>query len=231
MLITLTAKRAPYRPPGPLKGLEVCQWEHLISDSGETIHYKTSRWPELFSPRLYPGRPHGSGIIVPIHGQNYRVVLALQCSRAGGYDGVIGYFFPVSEPETPFTPYDEVGEARKKVAALESEINRLHDGAYRSNGQFRTLGWREVLSQIHHKQMALDDLTSGRVLPRPHGVDQWGGQPGFNQEPVFPSHDGVSASCLATLETGWGDGGNVVVMLSCDEQGIPVALWWEASCS
>ena len=57
------------------------------------------------------------------------------------------------------------------------------------------------------------------------------GQPRFIQNPVFPGLHGVCASNLFTLETGWGDAGNLNVLCALDEEGIPAKVWHEASCA
>jgi hypothetical protein len=57
------------------------------------------------------------------------------------------------------------------------------------------------------------------------------GQPRFIQNPVFPGLDGVCASNLFTLETGWGDAGNLNVLCVLDGEGIPAKVWHEASCA
>jgi hypothetical protein len=57
------------------------------------------------------------------------------------------------------------------------------------------------------------------------------GQPRFIQNPVFPGLDGVCASNLFTLETGWGDAGNLNVLCALDDEGIPAKVWHEASCA
>ena len=57
------------------------------------------------------------------------------------------------------------------------------------------------------------------------------GQPRFIQNPVFPDVNGVCASNLFTLETGWGDAGNLNVLCALDKEGIPAEVWHEASCA
>jgi len=57
------------------------------------------------------------------------------------------------------------------------------------------------------------------------------GQPRFIQNPVFPGLDGVCASNLFTLETGWGDAGNLNVLCALDGECIPAKVWHEASCA
>jgi len=57
------------------------------------------------------------------------------------------------------------------------------------------------------------------------------GQPRFIQNPVFPELNGVCASNLFTLETGWGDAGNLNVLCALDQEGIPAKVWYEASCA
>jgi len=57
------------------------------------------------------------------------------------------------------------------------------------------------------------------------------GQPRFIQNPVFPDVNGVCASNLFTLETGWGDAGNLNVLCALDREGVPAKVWHEASCA
>ena len=57
------------------------------------------------------------------------------------------------------------------------------------------------------------------------------GHPRFIQTPVFPELNGVCASNLFTLETGWGDAGNLNVVCALDPGGIPAKVWHEASCA
>ena len=57
------------------------------------------------------------------------------------------------------------------------------------------------------------------------------GQPRFIQNPVFPELNGVCASNLFTLETGWGDAGNLNVLCALNQEGIPARAWHEASCA
>ena len=56
------------------------------------------------------------------------------------------------------------------------------------------------------------------------------GQPRFIQSPVLCGADGRSASHLMTLETGWGDCGNINILLLLDKDGKPSRAWMEASC-
>jgi hypothetical protein len=57
------------------------------------------------------------------------------------------------------------------------------------------------------------------------------GQPRFIQSPVFPEFKGACASNLFTLETGWGDAGNLNVLCALNQEGIPAKAWHEASCA
>jgi len=57
------------------------------------------------------------------------------------------------------------------------------------------------------------------------------GQPRFIQSPAFPEFMGACASNLFTLETGWGDAGNLNVLCALNQEGIPARAWHEASCA
>lgn len=56
------------------------------------------------------------------------------------------------------------------------------------------------------------------------------GQPNFIQSEVLCGANGKSACHLLTLETGWGDAGNVNILCFLDDNGIPAKAWVEASC-
>lgn len=57
-----------------------------------------------------------------------------------------------------------------------------------------------------------------------------GGQPDFLQNPVIPQKDGRAFRPLATLETEWGDAGNINLFVWLDANNIPAAACYEASC-
>lgn len=56
------------------------------------------------------------------------------------------------------------------------------------------------------------------------------GQPFFKQQKWFPHLNGICASHLMTLNTGWGDSGNINLFINLDDKGIPIALWQCADC-
>lgn len=65
---------------------------------------------------------------------------------------------------------------------------------------------------------------------RQRGYLQVFGQPVFIQNTATPSYKGRCASNLMTLETGWGDAGNINLLCVLDANGIPAKVWMEASC-
>jgi len=56
------------------------------------------------------------------------------------------------------------------------------------------------------------------------------GQPNFMQGESINVHEGRCAMCLMTLETEWGDSGNVNIMFACDEDGVPCKVWFNSAC-
>jgi hypothetical protein len=56
------------------------------------------------------------------------------------------------------------------------------------------------------------------------------GQPQFVQGEVYPAHDGKPCYHFLTVENGWGDAGNWNIFLALDDNGLPKAAYFEASC-
>lgn len=57
------------------------------------------------------------------------------------------------------------------------------------------------------------------------------GQPCFIQNPVWPEYQGRCAYHLLTIEDGWGDAGNINVMVALNDQDRPVRVFQEYSCA
>jgi hypothetical protein len=106
-----------------------------------------------------------------------------------------------------------LGERRYKVS-FESET----DGSgIPAGGKITFIPTEEPETRYSTKRMGTPPVTAF-------------GQPVFIQNTVTPSLDGRCASNLMTLETGWGDAGNINLLCALDDQGVPAKVWFEASC-
>jgi hypothetical protein len=56
------------------------------------------------------------------------------------------------------------------------------------------------------------------------------GQPTWIQGECYPAHKGEPCYHLVTVECGWGDSGNWNILVGLDENGVPEAAYFEASC-
>lgn len=56
------------------------------------------------------------------------------------------------------------------------------------------------------------------------------GQPTWRQNTYYPTHKGKPCYHLVTVEDGWGDNGNRNILLGFDENDMPEAAYFEASC-
>ena len=87
---------------------------------------------------------------------------------------------------------------------------------------------RERLTAMVEKaRKGLDD-ADGRMNP-PKFLCLFG-QPNFLQNEFYPEFQGRPGMALATMDTGWGDSGNENLLFAVDDDGYPVAAWFEASC-
>lgn len=198
------------------------------TDADGVVHpnnYKTYVFPELFSPRTI--KEVEGGVVVTIHGRRFRISIEEGDAEWGdhGVDTIKSVTFTeTDEPESPTDLWDIEVEVQKLIAYHREAIEAAK-GFMAEDPEDDS--W--YVDDIAREEDSIKELEGGYHKPRPRG-DQWGGQPGFIQGEYFPTHEGYTGRCLVTLETGWGDSGNVIIMLACDSEGYPCKVWYEASC-
>lgn len=204
--------------PRPGKDPWECQIESAAD--GYTIdrrnHYDVLVFPEIAQTRHYTFSDLERGIVVEIMGHRYRLHLSVPYAGDG-----IPEAFPISFEETtddltPCTLWDAEAARLSMIARLEERLDIITKN-----------GWDEG-EWIREE---LDRLTSGECTVRCTGDVVLFGQPDWVQSPMYPAFEGRAAYHLMTLNTEWGDCGNINIMVGLDAEGRPARLWFEASCA
>jgi hypothetical protein len=191
--------------------------------NGKEFTFSTYRWPELGAPRLYDS---AKDIVIPISGQNYRLNIEIDVENEDWGDvpeSAVVTLEATDAPETAYDPYDAVENQKKHRESLVREIAELEAENKEDGDGF----WAGC---IQRNNRTIADIDNGELVFSHGRYVQVFGQPSFIQNPIFPSHEGRSAYHLTTIETGWGDSGNVNIMVALDAEGVPVRAWFEASC-
>jgi len=135
-------------------------------------------------------------------------------------NGATVVFVPTDAPETPWTPWDEEAAKTEHLAALRRDIEQMKAD--------EDAEWQKEFIARNERQIT--EIESGQRKLRPPGDVLLFGHPQWIQNPMFPAADGKAARCLAVLETGWGDCGNINLLFTQDAEGRPNKVWFEASC-
>lgn len=214
--------------------------EDSYERDGETRTYKFTDYalPEAGPTRAFYKARLCEGVVLPIGGKRYRVqVLGVLGGNDEGYPRAEQrkvLFEETDEPETPFETWTNeeaiaqrikeieanLAEARKMLADIEAEGDSEEDPYLRE----------DLERDIERKEKELERHKSGQAAYSCNAPVVAFGQPQFIQSPVYPVKDGRCAMHLMTLNTGWGDCGNEVILFTVDENGEPDAVWHEASC-
>jgi hypothetical protein len=154
-------------------------------------------------------------IVLPIGSRRFRVTI--DPKRDDDYDDHVPLpglvtFEETMDPETPYTLWDDEAHGKAMLA-------RLRDQPPCDRRDCR-------IYEIEH-QLAAGDYSSFR----PEAYVMAHGQPHWVQNEWFPSHDGKAMFPLFTFETGWGDCGNENYLVALDDDGYPLIVVHEASCS
>jgi hypothetical protein len=180
---------------------------------------------EISPARYFNGFP--DRIVANINDHRYCIMIDIH-----GDDRDYGHYVPQSAtvsfldtdaPETEFETWDEAEDLVKARARAVEDLKELRDRCIEDpdNGWDCFIKWRkDEIAQI----------DAGDVCLRPPYDMQLFGQPQFIQGEIFPHHNGVLAYHLATLDTDWGDSGNVNILFACNADGRPCKVWFEASC-
>ena len=181
--------------------------------------------------RLYTRAQSYSPIVVPINGRLYAVKITINSDgdddgdddRGGIPESAVVTFTPTDAPETPFSTWTAETALTERLASIRAEQAEM--ALISENGDAE---W--VADENERLATQVRDLESGKWKLRPHAPIRFFGVPDFIQNGIFPALNGVAAQCLAVLDTGWGDCGNINILFACDADGVPCNVWFEASC-
>lgn len=161
------------------------------------------------------------GIVATIGGQNFMIRIEVADDGDGTPTGATVCFIPTTLPETPFTPWDEE-EAKAEFIASHRRDNE------QMLADVEDAEWNKEFIERNNRLIA--EVESGQRKLQPRCEVLLFGKPQWIQNPIFPAFEGKAAQCLAVLETGWGDSGNVNLLFTQDSEGRPNNVWFEASC-
>jgi len=184
-------------------------------------------YPEAGQARNYDWSALAGGIVVPINGRKYRVGIHVEESD-GIPEGAVVTFTHTDEDETPHSLHDpSVG-----VQSLVTYFQNCIEG-YREQLADREEEWDSdsIRASLLEDELHIENLESGAELRWPKGPVTLFGQPCFIQNEITARIPSGAAMHLATLDTGWGDCGNVNILFACDDDGVPCRAWFEASCA
>ena len=219
-------------PEGLQVTSEECSYEH----EGETHFYwdHTYRLPEAGPDRCFSAGQFYEGIVLPINGRNYRVVCSLHPTEYGCEGGSVT-FIPTDEPATEYEAWSEEETLEAFIQRNQRSLTRAQEElapylAGEKEPEYAEMqGYLE--SDIKRAQQEIKRAQDGEYNFHPTTYANAFGQPYFKQGESINVHEGRCAMCLMTLETGWGDSGNVNIMFACDEDGVPCRVWFNsASC-
>ena len=195
--------------------------ENTFEDESGTCSMCEVHHEEQVPVRLYSPAQSRNPIVVPINGRKYTVTLRID-DDGGMPTGATVSFTPTDAPETPYRTWDAADALKSRLAELRTEREEIHALLQRDPE------W--VTQSIERIDRDIRDLESGTWVLQPHAPLRFFGVPDFLQTGIFPAVDGVAAQCLAVLDTGWGDDGNINLLFSCDKDGVPNRVWFEANC-
>lgn len=194
----------------------------------ETTKVRHTLYPEAMPCTGYQMADLTQGIVVGIKGRRYRLTVSLHCGEYGEPRDATVVLERTSDPCTVGHEWDhdealgvDIGMRVKGLAVLRSD---LKDPALDEDDR----DW--LRSAIQSQERKLRSLRAGGERLSPDYPVVVGGQPQFLQNAITPTYHGTAASHLVTINTGWGDGGNAVILFACDDEGVPCKAWLEASC-
>jgi hypothetical protein len=205
-------------------------WEGEVKESTNREY----RLPEL-PARQVTQTTLSKGVVVPINGRRYRVAITSTGSDEGhGPSGATVIFTRTDDPESEFTPFDYEEERLKAIERTKAEVasgaSELDEALASELGEEGRTEWAEYAQADKERAtMRLWNLEHGEQVASRADVTIFG-RPSWIQHDYIPVHNGKAAMCLAVLETGWGDAGNINILFACDEDGVPCRVWSEASC-
>lgn len=214
-------------------GLKVTAHDDTYEDrdgNEKPFTYHTYVWPEAGEARYLSSEDYDGGFVVTINGRRYRVSVHLDGGgwEAGGSPGgAVVTFTRTEEAETEFQSWNHEEALAKyrenRVRALESSKAEL---AKEPESEWA----KYIRDDIDRCEKDIARCDSGDVRLNHPFYCQVFGQPNFIQNEMFPMHKGRMGALLCSIETGWGESGNVNILFACDDDGVPARVWFEASC-
>lgn len=193
-------------------------------------------YPEVGPARSYSWEALGAGIVAEINGRNYRIHITVAGGSDGWGEGVpdgaVVSFTRTDDPETEYMAHDPEAAVREDLLYRERLICEHREILARIEAGDE--GWDDpeyIQTRITEDELHIENLKAGAERHWPKGPVILFGQPCFIQNEITPRTEHEAARHLATLETGWGDSGNINILFACDEDGVPCAAWFEASCA
>jgi len=203
--------------------------ETYENDEGEAVPFMYREWmyPEAGEARYISEKDYTGGFVVTIHDRRYRVDLHINAGDSGDHDGAVT-FVRTDDPGTALETWDH---SEALTAYRQRELNSIERSKAELADPDTGDDWKEALEEDIQRNLAeIAKVDAGEVrLSHPFYVQVFG-QPHFLQNEVFPTYGGRCAMALASIETGWGDSGNVNILFACDDDGIPCRVWIESSC-
>jgi len=221
-----------FQGPGFPEGLKVtCHTDTW--DDGEPDTWEIYRLPKAGPFRCFTDRQLSQGVVVPINGRRYKVLLSLRDTECGCEGGSVT-FIPTEEPETPYQPWSEEKAREEDLQYQQKSLNRAQKELESYSSGKKTPRDPEILrwlrDDIRCCTRQIQQIHDGDAQYHPSADVNFFGHPYFIQGTPINAYEGRCAMNLVTLETGWGDAGNVNILFACDEQGVPCRVWCEASC-
>jgi hypothetical protein len=210
-------------------GLEFTSHDETYdTDEGETreFSYRTYKFPEAGPVGYLKGTDYNGSFVVEISGLRFRIDLHMSQGDMGTADGVVT-FTRTDDDLTVFDTWDHAAAvaARRvqlveQLAANEAELVAAPDAEFAEYARDDITRNKEDIAEIDKGDLRISHPFYIKVF----------GQPNFIQSEVFPTYEGRSGMCLASIENDWGDNGNINILFACDEDGLPCRIWTEASC-
>lgn len=180
------------------------------------------RLPSLGPKRVYDDKTgnlvFGDGIVLQIGKRRFRVQVRSVSNHGDTFVQIPGFltFTETDDPETPYTEWDQLKVAERRLRDSQSSLGRNQD---RDEDLYVEIA--EISEMIR-----VGDLDHFA----PHNLLSAFGQPHWIQSSWIPQYKGKAVHHLLTLNTEWGDMGNENYMVALDDDGYPEAVFFEASC-
>lgn len=204
------------------KGLQIreatSRYTYPDGKKTETFYHKF-RFPEFGPAQAYDKMD----IVVNFGGINYFLIAMVDYEGDTHPKSASVIFSPTRKPLTQGREWDMEKALQEAIEVTEGTIDLIK----------KISGWKKDISLVNNvndAELRLEDIKAGfhNVVPQSDIV--LFGQPEFVQTPIFPVYNGRSAGNLLTLNTGWGDSGNINIMMATTTKGKPKKAWFEANC-